>query len=123
MTHSDVDALNAGLHAQPFDVLGPHKSGRARWVAALQPDAVAVEAVAGSKPHPLARLDGDVFSGPVPGKAYKLRVTYADGTQVVMDDVYGFGPVLSEFDKYLLGEGTHKELWRVLGAHVCTHEK
>ena len=122
LTTDDVNSLNAGRHAQPFDVLGPHKSGRARWVATLQPDAVAVEAVAGAKTHPLARLDGDVFSGPVPGKAYQLRLTYGDGTQVVTDDVYGFGPVLSEFDKYLLGEGTHKELWRVLGAHVCTHE-
>jgi len=33
-----------------------------------------------------------------------------------------FGPVLSEFDQYLLGEGTHRELWRALGAHVMTHE-
>ena len=31
-------------------------------------------------------------------------------------------PVLGDLDKYLLGEGTHKQLWRVLGAHVMTHE-
>ncbi len=29
-------------------------------------------------------------------------------------------PVLTDFDKYLIGEGTHKQLWRVLGAQVST---
>lgn len=37
-------------------------------------------------------------------------------------DPYSFGPVITDFDRYLLGEGTHKQLWRALGAHVCTHE-
>lgn len=27
-------------------------------------------------------------------------------------------PAFTELDEYLIGEGTHKELWRVLGAHV-----
>ncbi|MEX3017841.1 1,4-alpha-glucan branching protein GlgB [Gymnodinialimonas hymeniacidonis] len=27
-------------------------------------------------------------------------------------------PVLTDLDKYLIGEGTHKQLWRVLGAHT-----
>jgi 1,4-alpha-glucan branching enzyme len=27
-------------------------------------------------------------------------------------------PAITDFDKYLLGEGTHREIWRVLGAHV-----
>ena len=30
--------------------------------------------------------------------------------------------MLTEFDQYLLGEGTHRELWRALGANVTTHE-
>jgi hypothetical protein len=25
-------------------------------------------------------------------------------------------------DEYLLGEGTHRRMWQVLGAHVMTHE-
>ncbi|WP_425100260.1 1,4-alpha-glucan branching protein GlgB [Tropicibacter sp. S64] len=33
----------------------------------------------------------------------------------------GFGPILTEFDQYLMGEGTHRELWRALGAHVREH--
>ncbi|OAN69822.1 1,4-alpha-glucan branching enzyme [Jannaschia sp. EhC01] len=27
-------------------------------------------------------------------------------------------PAISDFDRYLIGEGTHRQLWRVLGAHV-----
>ncbi|MFW2541340.1 1,4-alpha-glucan branching protein GlgB [Primorskyibacter sp. 2E107] len=34
----------------------------------------------------------------------------------------GFGPILTDFDQYLMGEGTHRELWRALGAHVLEHE-
>jgi 1,4-alpha-glucan branching enzyme len=30
--------------------------------------------------------------------------------------------VLGEMDEYLLGEGTHRRLWQVLGAHLMTHE-
>ena len=34
------------------------------------------------------------------------------------DDPYRHLPTLGEFDLYLIGEGRHEELWRVLGAHV-----
>lgn len=33
-----------------------------------------------------------------------------------------FDPVLSDLDQYLIGEGTHKQLWRVLGANIKTHQ-
>ena len=37
-------------------------------------------------------------------------------------DPYQFGPVIGEMDEYLLGEGTHADLWHALGAHVREHE-
>ena len=43
-------------------------------------------------------------------------------TEWEFDDAYRFGPVLGEMDEYLLGEGTHKRIWQVLGAHLITHE-
>ena len=39
-----------------------------------------------------------------------------------MEDPYRFPPVLSEFDLYLLSEGTHVHLYEKLGAHPMTHE-
>jgi len=32
-----------------------------------------------------------------------------------------FEPVISDVDQYLIGEGTHNQLWRVLGANIITH--
>jgi 1,4-alpha-glucan branching enzyme len=34
-----------------------------------------------------------------------------------------FEPVISNLDKYLIGEGNHNQLWRVLGANVTTHQR
>ena len=32
-----------------------------------------------------------------------------------------FEPVISDVDQYLIGEGAHNQLWRVLGANIITH--
>ncbi|MEM7473310.1 MAG: 1,4-alpha-glucan branching protein GlgB [Pseudomonadota bacterium] len=123
LTKDDIAALNSGTHPAPFDVLGPHKSGNRRWVVTFQPDATDVVATVSGKPIALARIDGDVFAAPVPGKAYTLTKRYAGGSEHTTHDTFAFEPLLTEFDQYLVGEGTHKELWRVLGAHVKTHKK
>jgi len=115
-------ALQYGRHGRVFDALGPHTVKNKRWISTFQPDAVEVIARVGKTDTPLARIDEDVFAAPVTGKAYKLVVRYADGVERITPDPYAFGPVLSDFDQYLIGEGTHKQLWRALGAHVMTHE-
>ncbi len=122
LTQSAVHALNAGRHARPFEALGPHKHKNRRWISTFQPDAVEVTARVGRTDTVLKRLFGDVFAGPVPGKSYTLIVKYVDGKESVVRDPYAFGPVLGELDHYLMGEGTHKQLWRALGAHVMPHE-
>ncbi len=122
LSEGDVAALNAGSHPDPFSVLGPQKLGGKRWITTFQPDAVAVRAVVGGVETPLSRVAGDVFSGPVPGKDYSLTMDYADGVEFHTADPFAFEPILTDFDQHLIGEGTHKELWRVLGAHVTTHQ-
>ncbi len=117
-----LNALNSGTHRQPFDVLGPHESGKRRWIVTLQPGAASVSARVGGKETTLARTSGDVFAAAVPGQAYQLVVSYPDGNVVELLDPYAFGPVLGDIDTYLLGEGTHRQLWRALGAHVIQHE-
>jgi 1,4-alpha-glucan branching enzyme len=120
---SDVSRLLHATHDDPFAILGPHKRGRATYVTAIDPGADHLEAVVGSKSYPLDRVEGALFSGKVPGgKPYRLRGTGADGAVWDYDDAYRFGPVLSDFDEYLLGEGNHERLWEALGAHVMTHE-
>ena len=122
ITPDDIAALNAGKHGAPFDVLGPHKSRNRRWIVTFQPDAVAVTATVAGKATALSRIEGDVFAAPVPGRTYTLTMRYADGAEHTTRDPFSFAPVLTDFDKYLLGEGTHKELWRALGAHVTRHQ-
>ncbi len=39
---------------------------------------------------------------------------------VDLDDPYRFPPVLTDFDLYLLGEGTHQRIYDKLGAHPMT---
>ena len=122
LTHETLVALNNGTHPLPFDVLGPQVHAGKRWITTFQPNATEVIATVAGRQTPLARIEGDVFSGRVPGKIYTLTMRYADGTILTTRDPFAFDPVLSDFDQYLMGEGTHKELWRVLGAHVTKHK-
>ncbi|TVS04200.1 MAG: 1,4-alpha-glucan branching protein GlgB [Rhodobacteraceae bacterium] len=124
LTADDLDRLIAGRHAEPFGVLGPRLCDGKRWLVAIVPEAERLEAVFARDMVELARLAGPVFAAQVPKSKYSYRLCahYADGTRWEHDDPYRFGPVLGEMDRYLLGEGTHRQLWHALGAHVMTHE-
>ncbi|MEM8654007.1 MAG: 1,4-alpha-glucan branching protein GlgB [Pseudomonadota bacterium] len=120
MTRDDIVALLSARHDRPFDVLGVHKVGRAAWCVALVPDAVEVSAKVGRKTVSLERIEGPLFAAKVPvsKSAHSLSAVFADGSDWSFEDPYRFGPVLSEMDQYLMGEGTHRQLWSALGAHV-----
>ncbi len=116
-------ALATGAHGDPFSILGLHKSGKRWMVTALVPGADRLVVLA----------DPQVEAVQVPGvpglfqaevktrQPYRLRAENAAGSWE-FDDPFRFGPVLGEMDEYLLGEGTHRRLWQVLGAHLITHE-
>jgi 1,4-alpha-glucan branching enzyme len=120
----DAIAISHGAHGDPFAVLGPHTVGKARVVRAFDPGAERLWAVVAGKAHaldPVPHAHG-VFAGKVPGtKPYHLRGE-GHGGQWEYEDPYRFGPVMGEMDEYLLGEGTHRRIWQVLGAHVREHE-
>ena len=130
ISSQDAGQIVAGTHADPFSVLGLHKVDGKLTLRAYVPGATAIDAVdlkTGKKIVSLAPCDGaeGLFEG-IAGRrrnrfGYRLRVTQGDD-QWSMDDPYRFGPVLGEIDEHLLGEGSHRKLWRVLGAHVMTHE-
>ena len=52
---------------------------------------------------------------------YTLSVDYGDGA-ITADDSYRFLPTLGNDDLHLISEGRHEQLWKVLGAHVRTHQ-
>ena len=121
----DARRIVVGQHDDPFAVLGPHKVGRSRYVNAFDPGATRMFAVVGKTRHaldPVSDAPG-VFSGKVPGSGpYLLRGEDAAGGSWEMEDAFRFGPVMGEMDEYLLAEGTHERIWKVLGAHVIEHE-
>ncbi|MEM9771267.1 MAG: 1,4-alpha-glucan branching enzyme, partial [Cyanobacteria bacterium P01_D01_bin.73] len=122
--------LVAGQHDDPFSMLGLHDVDGKLTVRAMVPDASAIDVldvktgrrIIALKPVP--RAPG-LFEG-VAGRrknrfAYRLRVEQGEVTWEA-DDPYRFGPVMGEIDEHLIGEGSHRQLWRVLGAHVMMHE-
>ena len=117
-------AIVEGRHGDPFSVLGLHRRG-GRWVVTVfAPGAERLWVLTGKTNRQTeAHSWGEgLFLCPLMRKsAYRLR---AEGNGAVWewDDPFRFGPVLGEMDEYLLGEGTHKRLWQVLGAHLITHE-
>ena len=116
-------AIVEGRHADPFHYLGPHRENEATVVRAFLPDATNVEAIdADGHAATLDRIhDAGLFAGKLPNgsASYLLRARYGDST-VDLDDPYRFPPILSDFDLYLLGEGTDQRLYDKLGAHPMT---
>jgi 1,4-alpha-glucan branching enzyme len=120
---AEAYAIIEGRHSDPFRYLGLHKEGDKTVVRAFLPEASKVEAI-GERGDvaSLARIhDAGLFAGALPNGSdrYQLRARFGDDV-VDLEDPYRFPPVLSDFDLYLLGEGTHQYLYDKLGAHPMT---
>jgi 1,4-alpha-glucan branching enzyme len=155
LDQGNLDALIAGRHGAPFDVLGSHvvAVGKNRlWVVRVfrpYADAISVipelaetpEQPAGSaldgqretsrwpESLPMALRHGaGLFSMVRPLEAqeqppaYRLTIHFTSGVTLETSDPYALLPVLSEYDLYLLGEGTDLKLYDKLGAHPCVHQ-
>lgn len=124
--HGAAKAIVEGRHGDPFSVLGLHKREAGWVVTSFVPGAEQLSVLTGKAGKPVEAMaipgcDG-LFCAALPRKSdYRLRAE-GHGATWEFDDPFRFGPVLGEMDEYLLGEGTHKRLWQVLGAHVVTHE-
>src|ERR1700737_1485922 len=122
---AEAYAIVEGRHSDPFHYLGLHTEGGKTVVRAFLPQASNVEAIGEhGETAALDRIhDAGLFAGALPNgsKRYQLRARFGE-TVVDLDDPYRFPPVLTEFDLYLLGEGTHQRLYDKLGAHPMTLE-
>ncbi|MEP5089000.1 MAG: 1,4-alpha-glucan branching enzyme, partial [Paracoccaceae bacterium] len=128
MHQDDLDRIVAGTHADPFSVLGLHEEDGKLTVRAFFPDVDTVEVTdqkTGRKIADLTSRGGGLFDGKATRRkkrfAYQFRLTKGVDSWV-QGDPYRFGPVFGELDEHLIGEGAHLELWKVLGAHVISHE-
>jgi len=51
---------------------------------------------------------------------YHFRVTSWEGSELVLRDPYGYGPILGEVDLHLFAEGQHWQIYEKFGAHLRT---
>ena len=119
-----AEAIAGGWHGDPFGVLGPHKVAKGWEIRAFVPGAERLWVLSGK-----SAVEAEVYPG-LPGlftcaTARKANYSFraeGHGKTWEFEDPYRFGPVLGEMDEYLLGEGSHRRLWQVLGAHAIRHE-
>src|SRR5260221_4131214 len=120
---AEAYAIVEGRHSDPFRYLGLHTAGGKAGGRAFPPEASKVDAIGEhGETAGLARIhDAGLFAGALPNgsKRYQLRARFGE-TVVDLDDPYRFPPVLTDFDLYLLGEGTHQRIYDKLGAHPTT---
>jgi 1,4-alpha-glucan branching enzyme len=124
MTTEAAAAILEGRADDPFAVLGLHKYGKSQVVTAFAPGAERLWVVIGRSEIEARALPGydGIFEAVLPKKStYRLRAQ-GHGSEWAWEDPFRFGPVMGEMDEYLLGEGTHKRIWQVLGAHLVEHE-
>jgi 1,4-alpha-glucan branching enzyme len=123
----EIERIVAGKHHDPHSVLGAHPGPDGVVIRALRPLAKSVTAVLDDgRRLPMTHVHQGVFAVTVPDEkvpGYRIAASYpdsagAEGEEEIRDDPYRYLPTLGEFDLYLIGEGRHEELWRVLGAHV-----
>lgn len=124
--------LLEGRHENPFDLLGPHEivdgERRAMAVRAYLPHSTQAWIVdpAHHTQRPMRRIHPAGLyeaicpvtnESPLPGN-YLLRYADQRGQQTTTRDPYSFPPLLTEYDLYLLGEGTHWQSYLRMGAQL-----
>ena len=129
LSDDDIHALVQARHADPFAVLGLHADADGDlWLRALLPgaDSVAVhDAKTGRRAAALTqRHEAGLFEALLPRRRnafdYRLQVVWQGGQTSRLADPYACGPLISDTDLYLLGEGSHLRPFEVLGALPMT---
>ncbi|AWB89590.1 1,4-alpha-glucan branching protein GlgB [Homoserinimonas hongtaonis] len=118
-------AIAEARHPHPHSVLGQHAGGDGVIIRVLRPLAETVTAVLSDGVEvELRHLTNGLWHGSHAGMAqpYRIVATYGEAEPWEAEDPYRFSPTVGEMDTYLFAEGRHEELWRMLGAHVRTHE-
>jgi 1,4-alpha-glucan branching enzyme len=127
----DLSAFARGERHAPHSLLGSHAAElygtRGVIVRAFHPEAAGCELLReGAPPAAMLPLGEGVFAVFVPGVepplAYRLRFHFDGSGTWERDDPYRFLPTLGELDLHLIGEGTHRRLWQVLGSQPRTVE-
>lgn len=118
-----IQAIVTGQHGDPFAVLGPHTVDSGSVIRAFLPAAKQAEVIfpAGDS-HPMQRLHPDgffeLFLPNQPARYdYQLRQLDYTDQQTTTADPYAFPSTFSDYDEFLITQGTHTTIYEKLGAH------
>jgi 1,4-alpha-glucan branching enzyme len=131
-----IENITRAEHSDPFHVLGPHWIDREGMpsvsIRAFHPAAVDVTVLSNGGEHSAVKIHPDGLfeaivaprtlkareDGSIPPASYRLRFRFPDGNTWETYDPYAFPTLLTDYDLYLSGEGTHYLKYEKLGAHV-----
>ena len=128
---AEAGAIAEGRHGRPFAVLGQHaedvgadvaERDRHTVVRTFQPQASGVSVIAeDGRRIELTRVDErGVFAARIGNGGagrYHLELRRGEHTWETIDP-YTMPSCIGELDRHLAGEGTHQQLYRILGSHV-----
>jgi len=123
-----AELLRRGELGDPASYLGPHASRLGKKpgtvVRAYHPLGHQAWLLQGEREVAMESLGFGLFAQFVAGmelhEPYRLRFETVDGASWEREDPYCFASTLSDFDLYLISEGTHQHLWESLGARPRT---
>src|SRR5262249_38240846 len=134
---TEIEQIIHSEHSDPFHVLGSHPiqiqsgSGNAETgiaVRAFLPEAQQAWVIPGDHPEQAITMESlhpdgffqAVFKDHQELFPYELRVATFEGRTSQFVDPYVLPPLLTDFDLYLIGEGSHYQKYEKLGAHRRT---
>jgi 1,4-alpha-glucan branching enzyme len=121
----ELERLLAREQHDPHGLLGAHpRPSGGTVVRVFAPEGGAPSIVVDGDERTMTRVDArGLYEAELPRTEpdvhYQLRFA---GASEPVEDPYRFLPSLGELDLHLLGEGRHRELGRVLGAHQREHQ-
>lgn len=126
LSKEEMQAVIDGNHGNVFSVLGIHrdKGSKNTFIRAYLPHAEKVELTDDQNKSlgEMVKLDErGFFQINLSKKAdfhYRFKITNDIGNTYVKEDPYRFLPTIGDIDEYLFAQGSHRELYKKLGAHV-----
>lgn len=119
----DATALGVGRHPDPFAVLGVHHAKSGVTIRTFQPQASEVELVTSQdQSFPMRKVETNgLFEAQLSAvpEQYRYRIRQYGGQTELIEDPYRFRSRIQDLDLHLLAEGSHQQIYELLGSHPC----
>ncbi len=126
MIDEKILRVNQGVHHDPFEVLGFHRSADGAVIRELLPTATRAEVIDHGVMQRIKNTD--VFELHLSTEVttrpdYRVRWLESDGSWHESRSPYWFHPLVSDLDLHLFNEGRHLHCYQFLGAHQMQIEQ